>query len=139
LKTPAFTGVIVLTLAFSIGVTSAIVSVLEGVLIKPLPFQDSSRLVRAYTRTSLHPKFPVNPNDFRDARSRMRAFESFAAYTHRDLQLSGVGEPARLSGFAVTAGHFHVLGFKPAIGRGCSRAVRWPFSGYLCSCLFTLI
>jgi predicted permease len=131
LKTPAFTGVIVLTLAFSIGVTSAIVSVLEGVLIKPLPFHDAARLVRAYTRTSLHPKFPVNPNDFRDARSRMRAFESFAAYTHRDLQLSGIGEPARLSGFAVTAGYFHVLGLKPAIGREFERDDELPGRGHV--------
>jgi hypothetical protein len=117
LKTPGFTWLVVLTLALSIGATSAIVSVVEGVLIKPLPFQDPGRLVRAYTKTSLHPKFPINPNDFRDARSRMRAFESFAAYTHRDLQLAGTGEPIQLSGFAVTAGYFHVLGLKPAMGR----------------------
>lgn len=129
LKTPAFTWVIVLTLALSIGATSAIVSVLEGVLIKPLPFRDPSRLVRAYTRTDLHPKFPINPNDFRDARSRMRSFESFAAYTRRDMQLSGIGEPARLTGFAVTAGYFHVLGLKPAIGREFNRGDELPGRG----------
>jgi hypothetical protein len=94
LKTPAFTWVIVLTLMLSIGATSAIVSVLEGVPIRRLPFHDPARLVRAYTRIDLHPKVPINPNDFRDARSPMRSFESFAAYTRRDLQLSGTGEPA---------------------------------------------
>jgi predicted permease len=129
LKTPGFTWVVVLTLALSIGATSAIVSVVEGVLIKPLPFQDPGRLVRAYTRTSLHPKFPINPNDFRDARSRMRAFESFAAYTHRDLQLAGTGEPVQLSGFAVTAGYFHVLGLKPAMGREFDRDDELPGRG----------
>ncbi len=129
LKTPVFTVVIVLTLALSIGATSAIVSVLEGVLIRPLPFQDPARLVRAYTRSSLHPKFPINPNDFRDVRSRARTFESFAAYTHRDMQLSGVGEPARLAGFAVTAGYFHVLGFKPAQGREFNVGDEWAGRG----------
>ncbi|HEY1217098.1 MAG TPA: ABC transporter permease [Bryobacteraceae bacterium] len=128
-RTPAFTWVIVLTLALSIGATSAIVSVLEGVLIKPLPFRDPGRLVRAYTKTALHPKFPINPNDFRDARSRLRVFESFAAYTHRDLQLAGAGEPVRLSGFAVTAGYFHVLGFRPAIGREFNRDDELPGRG----------
>ena len=59
-----------------------------------------------FIRDETHPKFPVNPNDFRDARSRTQSFESFAAYVHNDLQLSGTGEPARLSGFAVTADIF---------------------------------
>lgn len=116
-KTPVFTGIIILTLALSLGATSAIVSVLEGVILRPLPFRNSASLVRAYTKTTTHPKFPVNPNDFHDLRSRARKFESMAAYTHRDMQLSGVGEPLRLSGFAVTGGYFHVLGFKPALGR----------------------
>src|SRR3569833_2604727 len=116
-RTPGFVWIMILTLALSIGATTAIVSVAEGVLIRPLPFKAPAKLVRAYTRTQTHPTLPVNPNDFRDARSRMRSFESSAAYTHNDLQLSGTGEPIRLSGFAVTAGYFHVLGLKPAIGR----------------------
>jgi predicted permease len=116
-NTPGFTAILILTLGLSIGATTAIVSVVEGVLIRPLPFQDPGRLVRAYTRNESHPRFPINPNDFRDARPRMKSFESIAAYTHRDLQLSGTGEPIRLSAFAVTAGYFHVLGVKPARGR----------------------
>jgi hypothetical protein len=116
LAAPGFTWIMILTLALSIGATTAIVSVVEGVLVRPLPFQDPRRLVRAYTRNGDHPKFPINPNDFRDARSRMRSFESFAAYVHSDLQLSGAGEPVRLSGCAVTAEYFHVLGLKPAHG-----------------------
>ncbi len=129
LKTPGFTWIMILTLALSIGATTAIVSVVEGVLIRPLPFQNPARLVRAYTRTATHPKFPINPNDFRDARSRMRSFESFAAYTHRDLQLSGVNEPVRLSGFAVTAGYFHVLGLHPAMGREFDQGDELPGRG----------
>jgi predicted permease len=129
LKTPGFAAILILTLALSIGATTAIVSVVEGVLIRPLPFQDPGRIVRAYTRNQTHPKFPINPNDFRDARSRMRSFESFAAYVHNDLQLSGTGEPVRLSGFSVTAGYFHVLGVKPAMGREFNQSDELPGRG----------
>ncbi len=129
LRTPSFTSILILTLALSIGATTAIVSVVEGVLVRPLPFKDPARLVRAYTRTEDHPKFPINPNDFRDVRSRMRSFESFAAYVHSDLQLSGTGEPVRLSGFAVTAGYFHVLGLKPALGREFNQRDELPGRG----------
>lgn len=129
LRTPAFTWVIILTLALSIGATTAIVSVVEGVLLRPLAFRDPARLVRAYTSTSTHPKFPINPNDFRDARPRMRSFESIAAYTHSELQLSGTGEPVQLSGFAVTAGYFHVLGWRPAMGREFEQGDELPGRG----------
>ncbi len=128
-KTPGFTAILVLTLALSIGATTAIVSLVEGVLLRPLPFRHAERLVRVYTRTNTHPKFPVNPNDFRDARARMHSFESFAAYVHKDLQLSGAGDPVRLSGFAVTAGYFHVLGLEPAIGREFHQGDELPGRG----------
>ena len=130
-KAPGFTAVLLFTLALSIGATTAIVSVVEGVLLRPLPFHDAARLVRAYTRTTTHPKFPINPNDFHDARSRIQSFESFAAYVHRDLQLSGAGEPVRLSAFSVTAGYFHVLGLKPAIGHEFSQDDELPGRGKL--------
>ena len=129
LKARGFTAILIVTLALSIGATTAIVSLVEGVLIRPLPFQDSGRIVRAYTRNQTHPKFPINPNDFRDARSRMRSFESFAAYVHSDLQLSGTGEPVRLSGFAVTAGYFHVLGLNPVMGREFNQGDELPGRG----------
>jgi predicted permease len=129
LKTPGFTAILVLTLALSIGATTAIVSLVEGVLLRPLPFRNAARLVRAYTSTNTHPKFPINPNDFRDARSRMHSFESFAAYVRSDLQLSGAGAPVRLSGFAVTAGYFDVLGLKPAMGREFNQDDELPGRG----------
>ena len=112
-----FTLVMILTLALSIGATSAIVSVVEGVLLRSLPYRDPGKLVRIFTSTPEYPKFPINPNDFRDFRTRLHCFESFAAYVHSDLQLAGTGEAIKLSGFQVTAGFFHVLGLSPAMGR----------------------
>ncbi|MGA8029428.1 MAG: ABC transporter permease, partial [Bryobacteraceae bacterium] len=121
-KSPGFTLVMVLTLALSIGATSAIVSVIEGVLLRSLPYRNPDRIVRIFTSNRDWPKFPINPNDFRDFRARLRCFESMAAYTRNDLQLAGSGEAIRLSGFSVTAGFFHVLGLRPAMGREFDRS-----------------
>jgi predicted permease len=119
-RTPGFTAVVVLTLALSIGANSAIFSVIQGVLLRPLPYPHPDRLVRIYFQGGVQPKFPLNPNDFLDFRSRNRTFESIAAVTRHDMQLSGVGEPVMLSGFVVSAGYFHTLGLTPARGRDFS-------------------
>jgi predicted permease len=87
------------------------------VLLKPLPYPHAEKIVRIFLTSNQFPKFPLNPFDFRDFRERNHSFESLAAFTRRDKQLSGVGQPAELSGFAITAGYFHVLGLKPALGR----------------------
>jgi predicted permease len=117
-RTPGFTIIIVLTLALSIGANSAIFSVIQGVLLRPLPFRQPERLVRIYFQSDSQPKFPLNPNDFRDFRERNRTFESIAAMTRHDVQLSGNGaDPVMLRGFVVTAGYFGMLGLTPARGR----------------------
>jgi predicted permease len=114
---PGFTTVILLTLALSIGATTAIFSVIDGVLLRPLPFREPGRLVRVFFNSDIFPKFPLNPYDFRDFRARNRTFESFAAITRADTQLSGAGEPVMLQAFRVTAGYFELLGFHPRMGR----------------------
>jgi predicted permease len=116
-RTPGFTVVIVLTLGLAIGANSAIFSVIEGVLLRPLPYPHPDRLVRIYFNSDAQAKFPLNPNDFRDFRERTRSFDSVAAITRRDVQLSGMGEPVMLRGFRVTAGYFRMLGLSPARGR----------------------
>lgn len=116
-KTPGFTAVILLTLALSIGANSAIFSVIDGVLLRPLPYPEAGRIVRVFFHSANYPKFPLNPFDFRDFRARNRSFESLAGYTRSDMQLSGAGQPERFTGFRVTAGFFHVLGLRPARGR----------------------
>ena len=117
-KNPTFALVIVLTLGLSIGANSAIFSVIDGVLLKPLPYPRAERIARVFYRSASYPKFPLNPWDFLDFRARNRSFESFAMYTHADMQLSGMGsDPVKLSAFQISSGYFRVLGVQPARGR----------------------
>jgi predicted permease len=117
-RNPGFAFVMLATLSLSIGATTAIVSVVNGVLLRPLPFREPDRLVRVFTSAKAWPKFPVNPNDFHDWRERLHSFESMAAYTHSDLQwANGSAEPVKLAGFSISAGFFRVLGFHPELGR----------------------
>ena len=117
LQNPGFTVVIVLTMALSIGANSAIFSVIEGVLLRPLPYKNPDRIVRIYFNSDTYAKFPLNPNDFRDFRTRNQTFDSVAAITRSDAQLSGAGDPVMLRGFQITAGYFQVLGLSPLQGR----------------------
>ena len=126
---PGFTAVITLTLALSIGANSAIFSVIEGVLLKPLPYPNAEKIVRIFLTSPDYPKFPLNPFDFRDFRARNKSFESFAAFTRGDMQLSGTGEPERLSGFGITSGYFHLMGLSPEIGREFDEKNEIPGNG----------
>ena len=129
-KNPAFTVVIVLTLALSIGANSAIFSVIDGVLLKRLPYPHAERIARVFYRSANYPKFPLNPWDFLDFRARNRSFESFAMYSRADMQLSGTGgDPVRLSAFRISSGYFRVLGLHPAMGREFDFSEERPGSG----------
>lgn len=128
-KSPGFAAAIVLTLGLSIGANSAIFSVIDGVLLKPLPYPQADRIVRLFFSSNTYPKFPLNPFDFRDFRSRSHSFDSLAAFTRSDAQLSGSGEPVRLAAFRVTAGYFRVLGLAPARGREFNREDELPGNG----------
>jgi predicted permease len=128
-KSPGFAIIIVLTLALSIGANSAIFSVIHGVLLRPLPYPNADRLVRIFFSSRTFPKFPLNPLDFRDIRARSRSFEVLAASTRADLQISGVGEPVKLTGMRVTAGYFRVLGIPPARGREFDTNDELPANG----------
>jgi predicted permease len=128
-KSPGFTAVVLLTLALSIGANSAIFSVIDGVLLKPLPYPNANRIVRLFFSSHEYPKFNLNPFDFRDLRARSHSFQALAAFTRGDVQLSGSGEPVRLAGFRVTAGYFRVLGLAPARGREFNAKNELPGNG----------
>jgi hypothetical protein len=114
---PTFALVMIATLALSIGANCAIFSVIQGVLLKRLPYHQPDRLVRIFLSSREYPKFPLNPFDFLDFRARNHSFDSIAAFTRGDVQLSGEGEPVRVNGFGITSGYFRVLGLHPELGR----------------------
>lgn len=127
---PTFAIVIILTLASSIGANSAIFSVIDSVLLKPLPYPHADRIVRLFLTNAEYPKFPLNPFDFRDYRTRSKSFDSLAAYTRGDLQLSGGSAgPVRLNGFQITSGYFRVLGLHPELGREFDEKAELPGNG----------
>jgi putative ABC transport system permease protein len=120
-KSPGFTFVAVLTLALGIGANSAIFSVVNAVLLHPLPYPDFSRLVMVWERVRL-PYYENDLNDpapgnFADWRQQNSVFEDMAAIQDRSFNLTGAGEPLRVEGEAVSASLFNLLRVRPALGR----------------------
>jgi predicted permease len=117
-RSPGFTAVAVLTLALGIGATSAIFSVVSGVLLRPLPYGQPDRIVVAMHRG----RFPVAPANYFDWRAQSRAYEATAAAQawgpQREATLTGRGRPEALRALRVTADLLAVLGVRPLLGRG---------------------
>ena len=115
-KAPGFTAVAVLTLALGIGANSAIFSVVNGVLLKPLPYPESGRLVGVYHTSDGGRSVMSGPN-FTDIARMATTLESVAATATSTAILTGEGEPARLRIGRVSASFFDVLRVAPALGR----------------------
>jgi len=118
-RSPAFTAVAVLTLALGTGATTAMFSVVNAVLLQPLPFPDADRLIAVQERM---PKiqagnFPVSGPDVPDFRRLNQAFEDLGAYAGKRLDLAGGGAPERIIGARTSAALFRVLGVAPLLGR----------------------
>jgi len=118
-KSPGFTAIAVLTLALGIGANTAIFSVVNAELLRPLPFRDSSQLVSIGTSNSRTHSISgaMSYPDFLDLRSQNRVLENMAAYTDSSVTLTGVDQPAHLIGAQVSASLFDVLGATPELGR----------------------
>ena len=118
-KSPGFTLVAVAALALGIGANTAIFSVVNGVLLRPLPFENPDQLVMIWETDPARgwQTGTPSPPDFREWRSRTRSFEQMAAFYEGDFNLSGVAEPERLSGLVVSANFFSTLGINVAVGR----------------------
>jgi predicted permease len=117
-KSPGFTTVAILTLALGIGANTAIFSVVEEVLLRPLPFADPGRLVHiAIVSKATGQRDWVGYRDVEDWRERSRSFESVGAYGFALLNLVGTNQPEALYGSAVTSSVFPTLGVAPALGR----------------------
>src|SRR5512146_1914563 len=116
-RTPVFTIIAVLTLALGIGANSAIFSVVNAVLLRPLPYKDPERLVLLSERTPRFPILSVSYENYRDWRDQSRSFEAVGAVRNLSMTLTGQGEPERLPAQMATANLFELLGVHPAAGR----------------------
>jgi putative ABC transport system permease protein len=117
-KSPGFTAVAVLTLALGLGANSAIFSVIDAVLLRPLPFRAPSRLVIVKpTEPGRRDDIGVSYPTFLDWRAQNHAFEGLSVFRQDDFTLTRRGEPAHLTGAVVSANLFSVLGVPTALGR----------------------
>jgi len=119
-KSPGFTAVAVLTLGLGIGANTAIFSVVENVLLRPLPYRDPSALVQIWN--TYLPQFPQagnSPGDFQDFKRQARSYSGMAAFVDipEGFNLTGEGEPQRLEARYATSGFFSLLGIQPVAGR----------------------
>ena len=120
-RSPGFAAAAVLTLALGIGANTAIFSVLEGVVLSPLPYHDPDRLVLLllYNHNLKYATYLSYP-DFIDWERNARSFERTAAFSRRGFDLTHPGTPQHVSSRDVTSGFFSTLGVKPAMGRDFS-------------------
>ena len=116
LKNPGFTAVAVLTLALGIGANSAIFSVINAVLLRPLPFPESDRLVGMY-QVWKGARTVMSPSNFLDVRQQAKTLADAAAIDATEFTLTGAGDPMRVSGSEVSASFFEVLRVRPMLGR----------------------
>jgi putative ABC transport system permease protein len=117
-KSPGFAAIAIATLALGIGANAAIFSVVNAVLLRPLPFAQSDHLVSiSETLPGFDNSLPMNAPDFHAFTERQRSFESMATYRSKHFDLSGGGEPEHISGARAAANLFPLLGVQPILGR----------------------
>jgi len=116
-RTPGFTAIAAFTLALAIGATTAIFSVIDGVLLKPLPFRDPERVVRVTNMRDGSRQSSSVP-DFVDIRAQSKSYSSMAALDNQAMNLTGGSEPERVQAARVGASFWSLLGVTPEIGRG---------------------
>ncbi|HWZ32165.1 MAG TPA: ABC transporter permease [Bryobacteraceae bacterium] len=116
-KSPGFSLATVLTLALGIGANSAIFSVVNAVLIKPLRYKDPQQLMMVYTTAPGGIRNFVSQPDLEDWRASSRSFEGFASVVPQSVNVTGGDQPDRVVGSFVSANYFDVFGVAPALGR----------------------
>ncbi len=118
-RSPAFTVVAILTLALGIGATAAMFTVVNGVLLRPLPYPNAPGLVLVWTTPKSSPgvEWPFAAGNFLDLRNESRVLEHVSAFRARSFILTSDGNSELLEGARVTAGFFEALGMQPLLGR----------------------
>ena len=118
-KSPGFTAVALLTLALGIGANSAIFSVVNGVLLRPLPYRDPGRLVYLYSQfpTMGFDDFWISPPEYRELQQRAHSFSAIGAWRTGRANVAGTDTPVRVTSAIVSAEFFTTLGVSPFMGR----------------------
>lgn len=120
LRRPGFAAIAVLTLGVGMGATTAIFSLIDSVLLKPLPFREPDRLTMVWeVRPRFNqPRMNASPSNYLDWQEQLKAFESLGAFYGGFVNLTGNGTPERLTAITVTRSLFPTLGVEPLLGRG---------------------
>src|SRR5207302_540023 len=118
-KSPAFALVAIATLALAIGANTAVLSLVNALLIRPLPYRAPQSLVLLlqHFKTQNLERIPVSPAEFGDYESRAQSFERLGAFGYANFNLANGDKPERIAGAVVTAGVFPLLGVAPVQGR----------------------
>jgi hypothetical protein len=123
LKTPGFTAIAIATLALAIGANSAVVSLINALLIRPLPYHDSGKLVLLWDqfKTIGLERIPVSTPEYVDLERDFHSCPQIAAFDNRSFNLGGEGTPERIPGAVVSPALFSILGVEPIAGRTFAR------------------
>jgi putative ABC transport system permease protein len=118
-KQPGFTLVAVGTVALAIGATTAVLSLVNGLLVRPLPYREPQQLVLLlqHFKSQNLERIPVSPPEFKDYETRAHSFEKLGAFGYTNFNLAGEDRPERVAGATVTAGVLPLLGVSPIKGR----------------------
>jgi putative ABC transport system permease protein len=119
-QAPGFTAVAAITLALSIGATTAIFSIVNTILVRPLPYKDSRRIANIRTVSPMFPEFSLGESkpDYDDIRAGTHVFEQLAMFQQKQANLTGMEEPEQIATTDVSAEFLPLLGVAPALGRG---------------------
>ncbi len=131
-KNLSVTAIVVVVLALGIGANAAIFSVVNAVLLRPLPYADPDKLVRLSEDSPNVPQMSISYPNFLDWREQNKVFSGIAAMQFRSLNLTGTDEPERLAGRGVSAEFFDLLGIRPALGRSFASEEDRPGANPVC-------
>ena len=116
-KNPGFTAIAVLTLALGIGANTALFSVVNGVLLNPLPFPSPDELVAVYTKSPTFQESSISYPNFLDWQRDSQSFASLCAFRSDNFNMTGAGKPERVHTHMISAEFFTALGMQPVLGR----------------------
>src|SRR6185436_16747720 len=116
-KSRGFVAIAVMTLALGIGANTALFSVVNGVLLNPLPYPNPDELCAVYTKTAMFATGSISYQNFLDWQRQNRSFSALAALRSEDYNLTGTDEPERLHGHMISAEFLPALGLIPSVGR----------------------